>query len=203
MQSKKRESISEVTPQIKNINETWWFPVLLILISIVISAIIGYIVFQIQWSDTAQKENKNLANGFLIEIEHNEHYLKKLSDDFQNPQSTRYNPTKIVDPLYPDYGLFYAQGSDISKFDPKLSKKLYNYYYNILRAESDRKLFNEYYYETDPNKIEENPKLLDDVNYKEAMTLKQPVYEEMKKLVINCSYDITDIKDGLNNYIKS
>jgi hypothetical protein len=155
-----------------------------------------------QINDQKQQEQKNLATGFLIELEQNEKYLTTLSVDFKNRSSARYNPTKIIEPLYPDYGLFYSKGSDISKFNPNLSRKLFKFYSTLLEAESDRTLFNLYYYETDANKIKENPKLSLDPNVMEAMALKQPAYDKMKNNVIKCADDIEDIKNGLNSYIK-
>jgi hypothetical protein len=51
---------------------------------------------------------------------------------------------KITTNIYPTWGLYYSKNPDIAKFDPPVSTDLYNFYYDILTAEDERILFNNY-----------------------------------------------------------
>jgi hypothetical protein len=113
---------------------------------IVIPLFISYASFDNQFSKTTSAERKNLAIGLLSDIEYVNQTLAFQLSQIDDPNSPDYhkNPVMVTMNLYPTWGLYYSNRQDIVKFNQPLSSDLYNFYFQILTAEEQRIIFNNY-----------------------------------------------------------
>ena len=120
--------------------------VLLIIIAVAGSGVAQVLITQHFNSQNQQTEQINLAKGYLMDIEFvnatiNGYFV--LLPDPTKPWDSNNNPPQIFDsPLYQNWGLYYSNRQDISKFPPKLSNELYYFYNSILEADSIRLEYN-------------------------------------------------------------
>jgi len=116
----------------------------LILIAAIISAVISVAVFSYQSYLTQKSEQRSLATGYLLEIENVGPPLVKFIAFNASMSATDFRPVVPMDNFYPAYGLYYSNRADISKFDPQTSASLYRFYYHLLRADDQRKMFSDF-----------------------------------------------------------
>ena len=116
----------------------------LILIAAIMSAVISVAVFNYQSYLTDKNEQRNLATGYLLEIENVGPPLVKFIAFNASMNATEFRPAVPMDNFYPAYGLYYSNRADISKFDPQTSASLYRFYYHLLRADDQRKMFSDF-----------------------------------------------------------
>lgn len=113
----------------------------LILIAAILSAVISVAVFSYQSYLTDKNEKRNIATGYLLEIENVGPPLVRFIAFNASMNPTDFRPAVPMDNFYPAYGLYYSNRADISKFDPLTSASLYRFYYHLLRADDQRKLY--------------------------------------------------------------
>jgi hypothetical protein len=116
----------------------------LLLIGAILSAIISVSIFSYQVSQTQKAEQKSLATGYLLEIDNIGPPLAKFIAANASMDAAHFVPIHSMDNFYPPYGLYYSNRADISKFDTQTSSSLYRFYYHLLRADDQRKLFNDF-----------------------------------------------------------
>jgi hypothetical protein len=121
--------------------------ILWIAIPIIVSVIVSVLIFNYQYSQTTLYERKNLANGYISDLENVNRTLDQVIADLENPNNPDYhkNPVRISESLYPSWGLYYSNRQDIQKFDSKLSSELYDFYNELLIAEDGRIFMNNFY----------------------------------------------------------
>ncbi|MHB8164211.1 MAG: hypothetical protein ACYDDV_07645 [Methanoregula sp.] len=159
--------------------------VLLIITAIIsglISVIFSIVLFNYQFSTTTLTERKNLANGYLSDIENVNGSLGGFITEYSIPTITKVKPmSKWGNSFYPEWGLYYSNRQDISKFDPELSKDLYEFYYILLNAEFCRQEFNNYdqTHPKDPDQPIEQYKQNSGEN-------KEKLFNNMNNLVVEC-----------------
>jgi hypothetical protein len=127
-------------------NETIKLVFIPIIVSIVIGLVVGILVFNYQYNNTVKNERKNLANGFLNDIEYVNRSLAVQLSTIDNPANPDYqkNYMRITTTIYPTWGLYYSKNQDIEKLGSPVSTDLYNFYYEILTAEDERILYINY-----------------------------------------------------------
>jgi hypothetical protein len=82
------------------------------------------------------KERKSLANGYLSDLDQVNQSMWGFLCQVYNKDDPDYGKlTYWTLPLYPEWGLYYSNRQEISKFDPSLSKDMYDFYYLVLSAE--------------------------------------------------------------------
>jgi hypothetical protein len=119
--------------------------ILLVIVPIIVSAIVSAWSFNYQFTNTMKNEQKNLANGYISDLEYVNRSISALNKTFNDPANPDYHKrTKIVTPLYPSWGLYYSNRQDIQKFDPELSSDMYEFYSWILQAEDNRVQYNSF-----------------------------------------------------------
>ena len=131
------------------------------------------------WNIQIGYENTNLAHGIYKDLEQSNATICLYADLFHNSK----NFGVPEESFYYDYRLS-PTALELSRFPPKISNVLYEYYYNLARAESIRLRL------TDPNSWERNnPELF------------TKAHDEMKRDIINCCEEIQPIKVLINkNY---
>lgn len=120
--------------------------------------LVSYLFFNYQYSQTTLSEQKNLANGYISDLENVNRTLEPLIRKLDDPQDPDYHkPQFITVSLYPSWGLYYSNRQDIQKFDKTVSVELYDFYYELLTAEDARIFFNNYdtLYPIDTSRISE------------------------------------------------
>ncbi len=113
------------------------------LISVVVG---GLIVFISNFTLIYINENKlkeNLRNAIKVDIESIENMITGFSNKYPNQKTIDY-PIRIDQPFYGDYGIYYKIQGDILKLNERESKIAYEFYFNILIADSERKLILEH-----------------------------------------------------------
>jgi hypothetical protein len=113
----------------------------LILIAAIMSAVISVAVFSYQSYQTQKSEQRSIAIGYLMEIENIGPPLVRFIAFNASMNETDFRPAVPMDNFYPAYGLYYSNRADISKFDSETSASLYRFYYHLLRADDQRKMF--------------------------------------------------------------
>jgi hypothetical protein len=118
----------------------------LVAIPIIVSIVVSYFSFSFQYNNTIVNDRKNLANGYISDLENVNRTLGGIISDLDNPNNPDYHKylTKITNYLYPPWGLYYSNRQDIQKFDSKTSSDLYDFYNKLLLAEQGRILYNDY-----------------------------------------------------------
>ena len=117
--------------------------IMLLILSAVIGGIIGgFISSYFMWKVQIKYNNRNIAQGFYLEISS----LEKMIELFANASDTPGPGTgmaKIDQPfyIYSD-GLFFTFRKEISGFNRDLSKSLFEFYTYLLTAEKDRRIPN-------------------------------------------------------------
>jgi hypothetical protein len=177
-------------------------PSIFLIILAVIGSVIGSGVVQsVLTYQTQKSEQINLAKGYLMDIDYINRTINGYLEIYNTPGSPWYHipPAYYARPFYPDWGLYYSNRQDISKFDPDLSKSMYDFYYKILTAEDDRKQYNDYEtlhplnpnYPLDPQR--ENISLAKSVFNQEIWAVIDDVH----------TYTIPNLKTELNRIINS
>jgi hypothetical protein len=117
-----------------------------IVVSIIVGLVVGFLVFDYQYNNTLKNERKNLANGFLNDIEYVNRSLAVQLSTIDNPANPDYqkNYMRVTTNIYPTWGLYYSKNQDIEKLGSPVSIDLYNFYYEILTAEDERILYINY-----------------------------------------------------------
>jgi len=117
-----------------------------IIVSIAIPILVSYISFNYQYSNTVSKERKNIAAGFLIDLEFVNQSLSTPISAINDPTNPDYQKSflRITTSLYPSWGLYYSKNQDIEKLGQPVSTDLANFYYEILTAEDERILYLNY-----------------------------------------------------------
>lgn len=168
----------------------------LILIAAIMSAVISVAVFSYQSYQTDKNEKRNIATGYMLEIENLEPDLSEFLAFNASRNTTPYIPIIKLDNFYPSYGLYYSNRADISKLDPQVSAELYRFYYHMLHADDQRKLFNSYDTDYPPGNLPV-PDTLDREKFKMR-------YYFTMMSDINASYQqIPEIKEQLKKYVNS
>jgi hypothetical protein len=116
----------------------------LILVAAVMSAVISVAVFSYQSYEIQKSEQRSIAIGYLLEIENVGPPLVRFIAFNASMNATDFRPAVPMDNFYPAYGLYYSNRADISKFDPQTSASLYRFYYHLLRADDQRKMFSDF-----------------------------------------------------------
>lgn len=117
---------------------------------LVLGAGVSYAFGYQEWQNQLKLEQKNIAKGYLFEISSLKDDLNAFANSYPNYYSTRerlQNMTPIPFTLYPSNGLYYQNSEEISKLDPETAEALYKFYFLVIRAENERKEFNEKYFE--------------------------------------------------------
>ncbi|WAC04166.1 MAG: hypothetical protein OS112_06750 [Methanoregula sp.] len=180
-----------------NVTDRWWYPLLLILISAVVSIVVTWFTFQIQWSQTSLNENRNIANSFLNEIEILEPGILYEVSVYSDSTQFEGPPKLKIDPFYPETGLFYSKSGDIGKLEPNLSQKLHRFYYRLTRAETDRKDVNRYYSIILTNSTSNN------LERTQALGIIDDIYLDMIDNINRAAEQIPELKEELRKYTKS
>jgi hypothetical protein len=117
-----------------------------IIIPIIVSLIIGYLLFNFQYNDSLNKERKNIANGYISDLEDVNLTLTGAIQHLDDPNDPDYHKsmTKMTNYLYPPWGLYYSNRQDIQKFDSNTSNNLYYFYHELLFTEQTRVLYNNF-----------------------------------------------------------
>ena len=99
------------------------------------------------WKTQIENENSNLAHGIYKDLDKTKTNLHLIVEANKHPQNIP-NKSPLIpnQSFYPIYSLS-PTVEDISRFDPALSKELFNYYYDLADAEKIRLELN------DPNSI--------------------------------------------------
>lgn len=146
-----------------------------LIIGLVVGGLIAFVSAWAMWAIQIQYENENLAHGIYLDLEKANMVLPLYAHALQNG-----NVFNISGSFYSSYYLS-PTAADLSRFDSKLSNKLYIYYYNLAEAETIRLKLN------DPNSIENTNENLHTI----ALT-------NMKNDLINCSEMIPSIEALIN-----
>ncbi|OPY35980.1 MAG: hypothetical protein A4E35_02258 [Methanoregula sp. PtaU1.Bin051] len=111
---------------------------------IVISAIVGYLIFWAQIQLTNAYQQRDIANNFLAEIDVIEHPIKATADRYNLTEIFNMTPQFKDDPIYQSTGLFFRQSNDIGKLNQDLATDLHLFYYRLTVAEADRVRVNQF-----------------------------------------------------------
>jgi|GEM_PF-6678489 len=102
----------------------------------------GLIVFVSNFALIIINENKlkeNLRNAIKVDVESIEEMVTGFSKKYPNQENIN-NPINIDQSFYGDYGIYHIIQGDILKLNERESKIAYEFYFNILIADSERKL---------------------------------------------------------------
>jgi len=110
----------------------------ILILGAIIGGIIGFTSSYAMWKVQLNRNNKNIAQGFFVEISSLEEMLKAYANMFSNPGPGD-SPVKIEQPLYND-GLFFAYRKELFAFEKDLSKLLFEFYASLLTAEKYRQV---------------------------------------------------------------
>jgi hypothetical protein len=146
-------------------------------------------------------EEINLAKGYLMDIDYVNLTINAYLETFNTPGSPWYHvpPSYYSKPLYPDWGLYYSNRQDISKFNPDLATSMYDFYYKILTVESDRMQYNDY-----ENLHPLNPNYPLEPQRESISLAKSAMNQEIWAVIIDVhTYTIPNLKTELNKIIDS
>ena len=119
--------------------------IILLILTVVISVGTSILIFNYQVSTTTNLERKNLAIGYLADIEMVNQSLISVINGVNDPNDPDYGrPRYLIRSIYPDYGLYHSNKEGLNKFDPELSYELYGFYNEVLDIEEARNLMNSY-----------------------------------------------------------
>jgi hypothetical protein len=107
-----------------------------VLLSALLSALVSFGLFNYQFSTSTLSERKTIANGYLSDLYLVQIRLDSFRDDYIAPlKNGSIKNSGWGTPIYPEWGLYYSNRQDISKFDPELSKDMVTFYNLILESE--------------------------------------------------------------------
>ncbi|MBN1432047.1 MAG: hypothetical protein JW931_04675 [Methanomicrobiaceae archaeon] len=98
------------------------------------------------------KNAKNIENAIVADIESIEKRIKEYSKLHSSNENVN-RPLDVIQPFYPDNGIYYRIQEDIQKLCKNQAKIIYKFYINLMIAESERKLTQQL--------IKENPQIID------------------------------------------
>ncbi|MFH1258281.1 MAG: hypothetical protein ABII74_00450 [Elusimicrobiota bacterium] len=119
-----------------------------IYLSLVVGAFISLLPFYAQQKISNYYERKKIAKAFLIEISSLEIDLENYNRAFSNKSQSalvKDIPSDVWRPFYPSNGLFFQLQKEIFRFDSNLSEELFQFYNDLLEAESARNILFENY----------------------------------------------------------
>lgn len=151
------------------------------LISAILGAMIGgtltYLATNKLYIKQQQNELKYIATTMKNHfIKLNKSELHHYGELYKNKENESIIGRGIpLSPLYLDTDLYFEFKHDISKFDEKLSKEIYEFYIDLIAAEKHRNYINEH------------------KNIKEYQAFCDVYYENMKENIIKCSERIPKI----------
>jgi len=168
-------------------------------IFLILLALIGSFAISLYQNDQIQKtERSNLAKGYLIDVEYVNKTINNYIMTFNDPNNPdKGQPQNFIIPLYPDWGLYYSNRQDISKFPPQLSNDTYYFYNKILLAEFARKEFNNY-----ENLHPLNPDYPLEPQKQNKLKTKQEIFQAYWEIIIDLhNYTIPNLENDLSKVI--
>lgn len=195
-----RLSHKEKNNEILPFHKKYQKEIVLLLISITLSAIISFALFYTQFSLTKESEKKVIANGYLSDIESVNTSLFNFKNDYSTPTLSGELPmSKWIPPLYPEWGLYYSNRQEISKLDPELSKELYDFYNLLLMAELSKDEFNNFDSRHPKGEFQSTEEYLQNTH-----EIKMKIFTTMINLVNECyDYRIPYLRARLTKVINS
>ena len=107
---------------------------MLLILGIVIGGIIGFFSSYLMWRVQLKYNKSRVAHGFYLEISSLEKPIGLYAKAFDSP-----GPVEIGQPFYSD-GLFFVFCKEIFAFKRDLSKRLFEFYNCLLRADEARRV---------------------------------------------------------------
>ena len=115
-----------------------------LLIPLILSLVISSLSFFVGIQYTDFKEEKNIAQGFLIDINsvepRLENYINGWDAYLKDPLNIT-RPGTPIDPFYSESGAYHVYGKDMYRLDPELSGLLRDFYSYLDNADINRRDF--------------------------------------------------------------
>lgn len=102
---------------------------------VVITGVIGYLSTYHLWKEKVEYKKRNIARGFFMEIFSMEKDLKLYIDLMSDKK-------EIYGHIYTNYGLFFTFRKEILELNSDLSKRFFEFYIYLLKAEKYRTFYN-------------------------------------------------------------
>jgi hypothetical protein len=187
--------------------------IIVTILGIIIGAIIGLAGSFGLWVYDKNYQERNIANYFYLEMKESQHRINDMAKILINisnaPQQDiifvrrnipgtfnqpNFGNSPISDEVfapsesfYPQYGIFFENKKEISRFDAELAESLYTYYINLFEAENDRLYLKKV--RGSSNSFDTNPEIL---NAK---------FQDMKSRITTCSKESQKLMELLKKRI--